>query len=103
MAQWNFPAIRTYAEERGRRRRHHFHPPAVQQAFPGAVLRTGIEQPPHPTPCATASPPISPKDGYDIRTIQELLSHRDVPSTKMWSHVLNRGPVDVRSPAARLA
>jgi site-specific recombinase XerD len=40
--------------------------------------------------------------GYDIRTIQELLCHKDVSTTMIYTHVLNRGPAGVRSPADRL-
>jgi site-specific recombinase XerD len=42
------------------------------------------------------------EDGYDIRTIQELLCHKDVSTTMIYTHVLNRGPTGVRSPADRL-
>jgi site-specific recombinase XerD len=42
------------------------------------------------------------ENGYDIRTVQELLGHRDVKSTMIYTHVLKRGPAAVRSPADRM-
>ena len=43
-----------------------------------------------------------PEDGYSIRTVQELLGHKDVKTTMIYTHVLNRGPAGVRSPVDML-
>jgi site-specific recombinase XerD len=79
------------------------HESVVQRAVADAVRRAGVTK---RVSCHTfrhyAFATHLIEDGYDIRTVQELLGHRDVSTTMMYTHVLNRGGLDVKSPADRL-
>lgn len=102
--QWIFPAKRRYLDrETGELRRHHLHATAVQRAVAEAVRRSGIGK---RASCHTFRHSFAThllESGYDIRTVQELLGHRDVSTTMLYTHVLNRGGFGVRSPADLLS
>jgi len=96
--QWVFPASRTHETAGGGRRRHHLHASVVQREMRSAVIRAGVQR---RASCHTLRHSFAThllEAGYDIRTIQELLGHKDVSTTMIYTHVLNRGGRGVKSP-----
>jgi integrase len=101
--QWVFPAARLCTDARfGSPTRHHLHETAVQKAIHAASQRAVLTRPVGPHTLRHCFATHLLEDGYDIRTVQELLGHRDVKTTMIYTHVLNRGGRAVLSPADRI-
>lgn len=97
--QFLFPAAQPGIDPRsGIRRRHHLHESAMQRAMRAAVRECGILKPASSHTLRHSFATHLLESGYDIRTVQELLGHKDVTTTQIYTHVLNRGGRGVLSP-----
>ncbi|WP_287966338.1 integron integrase [Diaphorobacter sp.] len=97
--QYVFPsAVRSVDPRSGVQRRHHLLEQSVQKAVALAARRAGIDKPCTPHVLRHSFSTHMLQAGYDIRTVQELLGHKDVSTTMIYTHVLNKGGRGVLSP-----
>jgi integrase len=97
--QYVFPASKVSLDKRTDMMcRHHLHESVLQKAVKNAAQRADIHKPVGPHTFRHCFATHLLESGYDIRTVQELMGHKDVQTTMVYTHVMNKGPLGVRSP-----
>lgn len=96
--QWLFPSESICQNDTGQWVRHHIHISAIQKAIKRAVYEAGIHRPATSHTFRHTFATQLLRNGTDIRTVQELLGHNDLNTTKIYTHVLGQGFAGVRSP-----
>ena len=101
--QYVFPSASLSIDARsGSKRRHHLDESVIQRSVKEAAGEVGLNKQASPHTLRHSFATHLLEDGYDIRTVQELLGHSDVRTTMIYTHVLNRGGRGVLSPADKL-